>query len=141
MIRSMSGPQRCLICSSRSVANIGENLPEEPLLGDSLEGLDVLGDLPRDSSPMMPHDVVFMHLIARVIGESYRLKLFQGGMVPLGKRAHLALGQKKPLLQLGDPQRYALPDDRLALCPRERCEGFFKGGHDLGIHNPTSLVG
>ena len=75
MIRSISGPNRCSISSSRSVYHIGNGLPEEALLGNILEGLHVLSSLLRYHGPMMPHDVIFMHLIACIVGEPARMEL------------------------------------------------------------------
>src|SRR5882724_3659254 len=98
MIRSISRPNRCSISSSRSVAHIGNGLPEEALLGNILESLHVPSNLLRHGGPMMPHDVIIMHLIACIVGESARFELIQGNLVPLGKRADFALREKKPFL-------------------------------------------
>ena len=72
----------------------------EALLRYFLQGSNVLLDLVGNRSPMVPHNIIFVHLVAGIVGDPVCIQLGKGNLVFLLKMPHFALGKKEPLSQV-----------------------------------------
>ena len=80
------------LCAQRAC---DEGVEIETLLRYFLQGSNVLLGIVGNRSPMVPHNVVFVHLVAGIVGQSVCIQLGQANIVFLFKMPRLALGKSR----------------------------------------------
>ena len=68
---------------------------------------------------MMPHDIIFVNLAVGIVGKSFCIQLDNGDLVLLLIVPHFALGKKKLVLQVGQPDGRSVTDDGFSLFSRK----------------------